>query len=161
MAFVRMAPSAVLAPVGTALADRFPRDRVLLWSCLIRAAATAPAALVLATDGFKVAVYALALLATAAFTVFRPGHSALLPPLCLTPVELTSANVVRGLLDSLSTLLGPLVAALILDVGSAAAVFGLAAALSLASGALLLALSYERPPRGRPQPLRRIVARDR
>ena len=157
VAFVRLAPSALLAPVGTALADRFPRDRVLLWSCLVRAAATAPAALVLAADGPTVAVYGLALIATAAFTVFRPAHSALLPALCLTPVELTSANVVRGLLDSLSMLLGPLVAALLLDVSGAAAVFALAVALSLGSGALLLGLSYERPPRGPPAPVQRVA----
>jgi hypothetical protein len=104
-----------------------------------------------------VAVYALALPATAAFTVFRPAHSALLPALCHTPIELTSANVVRGLLDSLSTLLGPLAAALLPDVGSAAAVFALAAGLALASGALPLRLPYERPPRGPLQPLRRVV----
>jgi MFS family permease len=157
VAFVRIAPSALLAPVGTALADRFARDRVLFWSCLIRAATTAAAALVLAADGPNVAVYALALLATAAFTVFRPAHSALLPALCLTPLELTSANVVRGLLDSLSTLLGPLAAALLLDVGSAAAVFAFAAGLALASGVLLARLSYEPPPRGPMQPFGRIV----
>jgi MFS family permease len=116
VAFVRMAPSAVLAPLGTSLADRFPRDRVLVWSGLIRAAATALAALVLATGGPEVAVYALAVIATGAFTVFRPAHSALLPGLCRTPLELTSANVVRGFLDSLSTLVGPLAAALLLTL---------------------------------------------
>jgi MFS family permease len=157
VAFVRLAPSALLAPVGTAFADRFSRERVLLWSCLIRAAATAAATLVLAADGPNVAVYALALLATAAFTVFRPAHSALLPTLCKTPLELTGANVVRGLVDSLSTLLGPLAAALLLDVGSPAAVFGLATALSLGSGVLLLGLSYEAPRRPPPQPLRMIM----
>src|ERR671910_43455 len=87
VAFVRMAPSAFLAPLGTTLADRFP----------------------------------------------------------------------RGLVDSVSLLLGPLLAALLLDVGSPAAVFALAAALSLGSGALLLNLSYEAPPRGLLQPLRRIA----
>lgn len=65
--------------------------------------------------------------------------------------------MVRGLVDSLSLLLGPLLAALLLDVGSPAAVFACAAALSLGSGGLLLNLSYERPPRGLPQPLRRIA----
>jgi MFS family permease len=157
VAFVRLAPSAFLAPLGTAFADRFPRDWVLLWSCLIRAAATAAATLVLAADGPNVVVYALALLATAAFTVFRPAHSALLPTLCTTPLELTGANVVRGLLDSLSTLLGPLAAALLLDIGSPAAVFALATALSLGSGLLLLRLSYEAPGRPPPQPLRLIM----
>jgi Cyclic nucleotide-binding domain len=102
-------------------------------------------------------VYALAVLATAAFTVFRPVHSALLPSLCLTPLELTSANVVRGLVDSLSTLLGPLAAALLLGLASPSAVFAFVALLSLWSGVLLLGLSYERPPRPAPQPLARIV----
>jgi nitrate/nitrite transporter NarK len=37
VAFARTAPAALLAPVGTALADRFRRDRVLVWSCVIRA----------------------------------------------------------------------------------------------------------------------------
>jgi MFS family permease len=157
VAFVRMAPSAFLAPLGTTLADRFPRDHVLIWSCLIRAAATAGAAAVLAGSGSILAVYALAVAATAAFTVFRPAHSALLPALCLAPVELTSANVVRGFADSVSLLLGPLLAALLLDAGSPAAVFGFAAALSAGSGALLLNLSYEAPPRGLLQPLRRIA----
>ena len=157
VAFARLAPSFILAPIGTTLADRFPRDRVLVWSCLIRAAATAAAALLLAGDGSKVAVYALAMLGTAAFTVFRPAHSALMPALSVTPLQLTSANVVRGLVDSGSTLLGPLLAALLLDVGSPAAVSAAAAALSVASGALLLRLSYEVPPRGAPQPLQRIV----
>jgi len=104
-----------------------------------------------------VPVYGLAVVSTAAFTVFRPGHSALLPGLCTTPLELTSANVVRGLIDSLSTLLGPLVAALLLDVSSPEAVFALAAALSLGSGLLLLRLSYEAPRRAPSRPPRRIL----
>ena len=157
VAFARTAPSALLAPVGTALADRFRRDRVLVWSCLIRAAATGVAATVLAAGGPNLAVYALAVISTAAFRLFRPAHSALLPGLCNTPLELSSANVVRGLLDSLSTLVGPLTAALLLDLSSPAAVFVTAAVSALASGVLLLGLTYERPPRGRPQPLRRIV----
>lgn len=157
VAFARIAPAALVAPVGTTFADRFPRDQVLLWSCLARAAATGAAAALLATGGPKLAVYALAVIATAAFRLFRPAHSALLPGLCKTPLDLSNANVVRGVLDSLSTLLGPLAAALLLALSSPAAVFGTSAALSLASGLLLLRLSYERPPRARPQPLRRIL----
>lgn len=157
VAFARMAPAFVLAPFGAALADRFPRERVLIWSSGIRAGATAAATLVLAVGGPLVAVYTLAMLATAAFTVFRPAHSALLPALTVTPLQLTNAAVVRGLVDSISTLLGPLMAALLLDVGSPTAVFALTVALSLASGALLLGLSYEAPRRDAPQPLRRIV----
>lgn len=154
--FARMAPSAFLSPLGAALGDRFPRDRVLVWSCLIRAGATAAAALLLVAGTSNVAVYALAALATVGFTVFRPAHSALLPGLCTSPLELMSANVVRGLLDSLSMLLGPLLAALLLEVSSPAAVFATTAALAVASAALLLRLSYEAPPRAAARPLRRI-----
>src|SRR4051794_23787194 len=156
VAFIRIAPAAVVAPVGTALADRFPRDRVLIWSCLIRAAATGLAAAVLAAGGPLAAVYALAVVATAAFTIFRPAHSALLPDLCMTPLELTSANVVRGLVDSLSTFAGPLLAAILLDVASAAAGLAAAAALALISGVALVGLSYEAAPRERAAALRQI-----
>ena len=154
--FARMAPAAVLSPVGAALGDRFRRDRVLIWSCVIRAGATGIAALLLALNASNIAVYALAAAATAAFTVFRPAHAALLPGLCTAPLELMSANVVRGLLDSLSMLLGPLLAALLLGVSSPAAVFATSAALALGSAAMLLGLSYEVPPRMEPPPLRRI-----
>ena len=156
VAFVRMAPAAVLAPLGIAVADRFPRDRVLIWTCLARAVTIAAAAAVLAADGSNVAVYALAAIATAAFTMFRPAHSALLPALSRTPLELTSANVVRALADSVSTLLGPLLAALLLGTGTPTAVFAATAVLSLASGGLLLALSYQPPPARPPPPMRRI-----
>ena len=157
VAFVRMAPAAVIAPIGTALADRFPRDRVLVWSCLIRAAALGAATAVLAAGGTLLGVYALAVVATAAFTIFRPAHSALLPGLCMTPLELTSANVVRGLVDSLSTFAGPLLAALLLDVASAAAGFAAVAALAFVSGVALVGVAYEGPPRARPAPLARIA----
>jgi MFS family permease len=157
VAFVRLAPSAVLAPLGTALADRFARERVLLWSSVIRATAIGAAAGLLAVDGSLIAVYTLAAIATAAITTLHPAHSALLPALCKTPLDLTSANVVRGLIDSVSTLLGSLVAALLLDVASPEVVFITSAALSLLSGLLLLGLSYDRPPRGALAPLRRLA----
>lgn len=156
--FLRMAPSALLVPVGTAFADRFRRDRVLLWSCVVRALATAAITFTLAGGGSIHVVYALAVVATGALSVFRPAHQALLPGLCRTPLELTNANVVRGFIESLSTLIGPLAAALLLAFGSAQVVFGLAAVLSLVAGALLLGLSYEAPPRGAVEPLLRIAA---
>ncbi len=161
VAFLRMAPPALLAPFSSALADRFRRDRVLLYSSLVRAGAIAAAAALLAAGAPTPAVYALAVLATCAFIVFRPAHSALLPALCTTPLELTSATVARGLLDSLSTLIGPLIAALLLSVGSPAAAFACAAALSLWSAVLVVGLSYEAPLRPEPLPMTRILTESR
>jgi Cyclic nucleotide-binding domain/Major Facilitator Superfamily len=155
--FARLAPTALFTPLGTAFADRFRRDRVLVVSSLVRAVSGAGIAAVLVVGGPHLAVYALAVISTMAFRLFRPTHSALLPSLCCTPFELSTANVVRGMLDSASTLLGPLGAALLLYLASPTAVFATSAAMALISGALLLRLSYEAPPRKRPEPLRRIA----
>jgi hypothetical protein len=102
-----------------------------------------------AADGSVAAVYALAALSTVAATLYRPAHSALLPSLCRTPYELAGANVVRGMLDSLATLVGPLVAAVLLSTSGVTAVLAVAAASSAWSAALMLAVRTETVPRSR------------
>ena len=149
VAFLRMVPAAVLSPVGTAFADRSRRDRVLRWTCAVRAGALAACALTVGVDGPPLIAYMFAAVATIAFVVYRPAHSALLPSLCLTPLELTSANVVRGLVDSLSTLIGPALAAVLLALADPATALGCAAVLSFAAGLALTGLSYDAPPSAR------------
>jgi MFS family permease len=143
----RMAPAALLAPFAATVADRVRRERVLAGVGLVRAATLGAAAAVLAGGGHPTAVYCLAIVATIAQTLYRPAHSALLPALCSSPRELTSANAVRGMLDSVATLGGPLVAAVLLAASGPAAVFGLCAALSLWAALLVVALPYDAPPR--------------
>ena len=92
-------------------------------------------------------MYALAVVSTIFATLYRPAHSALLPSLCHTGYELASANVVRGLLDSAATLVGPLLAAVLLQVTGVTVVFAVAAGASLWAAALLLPLKYDAPPR--------------
>ena len=123
---LRMVPSAVIAPLLTPLADRGRRERALVLVSTVRAAATGAAAVVVGVDGPVGIVYILAALSTIAATLYRPAHSALLPSLCKTGHELASANVVRGLLDSVATLLGPLLAAVILEYTDVAVVFAVA-----------------------------------
>ena len=112
---LRMLPSALLAPLLSPIADRGRRERVLILVSTVRGLATAAAAVVAAVSGPPAAIYALAVLSTIAATLFRPAHSALLPSLCHTGHELASANVVRGMLDSAATLVGPLLAAVLLE----------------------------------------------
>jgi MFS family permease len=158
VALIRMLPSALIAPFATAVADRIRRDRVLIWIGVIRAVAVGAAALVIAMDLSVLFVYVLAIIATIPFTAFRPAHSALLPALCETPRELTAANASRGLLDSASTLVGPLLAALLLDVSGPEAVFALTAGLSLWSALLVSLIDYEPAPREAPPAPIRIAA---
>jgi len=144
---LRMVPSALLAPLLSPLADRGRRERVLIVVSLLRAAATGAAAVVVGVGAPTQIVYALAVLSTIAATLYRPAHSALLPSLCHNGYELASANVVRGLLDSAATLVGPLLAALLLRVSGIPALFAAAAGASLFAAGLLLRLRYDAPPR--------------
>jgi len=76
-----------------------------------------------------------------------------MPLRCRAPEELTSINVVRGVLDSLSVVIGPFVAAFLVQVGDVASVFVFAGVSGLVSAALVGGLTYERlerPPAGRP-----------
>jgi MFS family permease len=143
---VRLVPAALLAPVISVYADRVPRERVLFVSSAVRGVATLAVALVLAVDGPVLLVYALAVAASMAFTSYRGSHSALMPSLCRSPDELTSVNVVRGALDSISVILGPLVAALLLEVWDISAVFVFAGACALISAGLIMQLNYESIP---------------
>jgi MFS family permease len=157
---LRMVPSAICAPLLSPFADRGRRERVLVVVSTARGVATAAAALVAAVGGAPVLIYVLAVLSTIAATLFRPAHSALLPSLCHTGHELASANVVRGMLDSAATLVGPLLAAVLLEVADVDVVFAVAAAASFWSAALLLRLTYDAPPRpsvARPRLVREVV----
>lgn len=130
VALLRMLPAALLTPVVTPYADRWRRDRVLTAVSAVRAVASALAVIVVAADGSPLLVYALVVMAAVAAVLYRPVHSALLPSLCTTPVELASANVVRGTLDSAAMLVGPAAAAVLLHASGVAAVFGLISAAS-------------------------------
>lgn len=147
VALVRLLPGAIAGPFLATLADRVRRERVIALIGVVRGACIAMMAGLLAMRAPVELVYALAALSTIAGTPFRAAHSALLPSLCTTPEQLTSANAVRGMLDSLSTLVGPLIAAVLLEVSTPAAVFAAAAAASVWSALLVVGLRYEAPPR--------------
>src|SRR5215213_6548938 len=88
----RMAAAALLAPLLATVADRVRRERVLAGVGLIRAATLGGAAVVTAAGAPATATYGLAVVATVAQALYRPAHSALLPALCTSPRQLTSAN---------------------------------------------------------------------
>ena len=144
---LRMVPSAVAAPLLAPLADRGRRERVLVLVSLVSGVGTAVAALVVGVDGPPQIVYALAVFSTIGSTLYLTAFSALLPSLCHTGHELASANVVRGLLDSVAMLVGPLVAAVLLQFTGVTAVFAVAAGSSLLAAAMMLRVHYQAPPR--------------
>jgi MFS family permease len=156
---LRMALPAVAAPVLGVVSDRYRRDRVLLLCGLVRSLSVALAAIFTAAGASVWAIYPLVIVAACAFILARAVNSALTPLLCKSPLELTSAMATRGLLDSLGTLVGPILAALLLGFASPAAVMFTIAALSFGSTALLAGIRYEAPPRTtRPRGWSRLLA---
>jgi MFS family permease len=143
----RMATAPLVAPILATMADRVRRERVLTCIGVGRAAMLGCAAAVTATGGPAAATYAFAVVATVAVALYRPAHSALLPALARSPADLTSANAVRGMLDSLATLGGPVAAAALLALSGPAVVFAVCAAASLVAGLVVVGLPYDAPPR--------------
>jgi MFS family permease len=137
----------LLTPLAAVLVDRHRRDRILVAVCVIRAGALAGAALTVGLVSSPLPAYAFAAVATLAHTLYRPAHSALLPSICVAPRELASANVVRGLLDSLSALVGPLAAGLLVGPFGISGIFTACGGASLWSAWLIARLDYEAPPR--------------
>src|SRR4051812_37298165 len=147
VAMARLLPAALLTPLAAVIVDRHRRERVLVAIGLLRAGMLGAAALALSVTGAPGATYVLATLATLAHTLYRPAHSALLPSLATTPSQLTSANVVRGLQDSGSALVGPLAAGLLIGPVGIPGVLWASAAMALWSAWLIARVTYESPPR--------------
>jgi len=146
VALVRVLPAAIVAPLATQFADRWPREKVLVAVSLVRSVTIALAGWAVFVDGPALAVYALVTVSSAAAVLFRPVHSALLPSLCATPPELAGANVVRGALDSAATLAGPLISAVLLATGGPAQVLAVAAIASAWAGWLMARVHPEPTP---------------
>jgi MFS family permease len=149
---IRMVPGAAISPFAAVLADRFPRERVMLSSDLLRAAVIGGAAASAYAGGPPKVVYALAVTTTLIGTPFKPAEGALVAVLAKTPSELTAANVVGNTIDSVGFFVGPAVAGVLLSVVSTPTVFVVTACLVLWSAFFISRLDIvaeplpERPP---------------
>lgn len=124
---LRFLPSAVVAPFAALLADRYPRQRVMLAADVIRAAALAGVAAGALADAPAPLVYALAALVAAVSTAFQPAQAALIPTLARDPAELTAANVASSTVESVGSFAGPALGGLLLAVTSPGVVFAVTA----------------------------------
>jgi MFS family permease len=135
---VRMLPAALVAPLASTLGDRFRRERFLLWTAAVGAAALGASALVFFTVRSEALIFALAAVVGVSSTLFRPALQAILPSLARSPRELIAANGATSTIESLGTLVGPLLAGVLISFGDPGIVFAAAGGV-LAVGALLLA----------------------
>jgi MFS family permease len=139
---VRLLPAALIAPFAASLGDRFRRERVLLAMTLLGAAALAASAVAYFADS-RLLVFAFAAVLGVATTLIRPALQALLPSLARTPEELIAANGATSTIESLGTLVGPLLAGVLVATTNAGVVFAGAAGTMVVAAALLAMVRVE------------------
>jgi MFS family permease len=139
---VRLLPAAVIAPFAASFGDRFRRERFLLALALLGSAALAASAAAAFAD-VEILVYAFAAPLGLATTLIRPAVQALLPSLARTPEELIASNGATSTIESLGTLLGPLLAGVLVAIADAGLVFAVAAGALLVGAALLSGVMVE------------------
>ena len=139
-------PAACVAPLAGSRADG-PRPNRLLGIvygvqtlCLLAAAAAA------FRDAPLVVVVVPIAATTTLVTFVRPSYSVAIPGLVTAPEQLTAANVLIGYIENAAILVGPLLAAALLAVGSPALVLAACAALLVASTFCSVPLAKLDPP---------------
>lgn len=136
MWLVRTIPAALLAPLGGVVADRLQRKHVMLVSDTLRLGLILFAALSVWRGWPSAIVYVVAALSAVLGAPFQAASSALLPTLATTPTELTAANAVSGIIDSVGFFVGPAIA------GAVLAVTSISVAFLVTAGAILISLVF-------------------
>lgn len=113
----RLIPRVVFSAVGGVAADRFDRRRLLITLDSIRAVCMVALAFIAATGGPVIVALMIVFVTCALTTPYRPTMSAAYPRL-VDETELAAANALSNGVAQVTTLIGPLLAALILAVGT-------------------------------------------
>ena len=150
----RLIPAALVAPFAGMLGDRYPRERVLVYTNVTRVLLIGAAAVAVFADADPWVVYGLSIAATIATTPFRSSQAALTPSLARTPEELTAANAVASGVESIAVFAGPALAGVLFAVASTGLVFTITAILLVVSTFFLFLIHVER----KEQPRRELEA---
>lgn len=134
VAVAQLVPGVVLTPFSSFAGDRFRPARALAAGYAVQCVAMAATAVAMAS-GRELTAYAAGAVAATAISFIRPVMGALLPTLTNAPSELVAANVVAGVIEQVGLFVGPLVAGVLLAVGSPELVFTVGAVLT-GAGAL-------------------------
>jgi MFS family permease len=147
---IRLLPAAAVAPFAASLGDRFRRERFLAATTLLGSLALAGSAAAFFAGRREPLVFGFAALVGLSSTLVRPALLALLPSLARTPEELIAANGATSTLEGLGTLVGPLLAGILVSFADPGLVFAVGAGTLLAGSVLLTRVQVE----GRPEALR-------
>src|SRR5262245_8569197 len=140
---VRLLPAALVAPFAASFGDHFRRERFLAVIALLGSAALAGSAVAFFAGENVAAIFALSAVVGLAVTLVRPAQQALLPSLARNTQELIGSNGASSTIESLGTLIGPLLAGALISVADAGVVFAVGAGAMLAAAALSAAVQVE------------------
>lgn len=115
VALIQLVPAALIAAPAASLGDRFPRERVLAGGYVVQSLAMLATAAAMFAAAPAWLVYTAAAIAASSLVVIRPTQSALLPSLSRTPDQLTAANGAAGVVEGAGVLIGPLLAAVLVQ----------------------------------------------
>lgn len=141
VATVVLIPAAVFPPFAARMGERYAQGKVLLAGYVAQALTCVAVAVAMFADADRLVVYALLVGPAVAFTMTRPTQSAFAPALARAPEELTATNVVSSWIESISTLVAPALAGVVLALDSTATVFALAGVGCLVGAVLVLPLA--------------------
>jgi MFS family permease len=138
-------PTAVLAPLGGALADRVPRRRLLLTTTVVQTALAGLLTLLTATGTPGPGIVTLIVLgAGCSLALGFPAYQALLPDL-VPREDLPGAVALSSAQWNLGRVIGPALAGIVIRVGGYAWAFGFNTVSFLAVIGVLLVLRLPRP----------------
>jgi MFS family permease len=140
---VRMLPAALVAPFAASLGDRFRRERFLFAIVLAGSSALAASAVAFVAGANEFVIFTLAGVVGVASTLVRPAQQALLPSLARTPEELIASNGATSTIESLGTLVGPLLAGVLVSIADVGSVFAVGSAAFLGAALLLARVRVE------------------
>src|SRR3954471_16205672 len=143
VATIQLVPAGIIAPFAAYAGDRFRRDRVLVASYLALAVTCAATAAALYGNAPAPVTILAATAVTIAFTLVRPVQAVILPSITHSPADLTAANAVEALIESLGLFLGPLVGGLLLLRAEPGDTFAVFALVCLVAALLVIGLPVE------------------
>lgn len=144
VSLLQLLPAALIAPFAASFADRVPRQRALAWIYAAQGTAMGLTVLLFWLQSTSLLILGSVVLVSVSLSLSRPVYLASLPTYASGPSQLTAANSVSTMVESLAVLAGPAIAAAIMQVVGPAGVF---AVFGLGQ---LIAVLLVRMPRGVP-----------
>ena len=142
-------PTALAAPLGGPVIDRYGAGRVLAAGYAAQALAMGATAASMLAGAPPLVSYVLGAATATLLTVTHPAHAMMTPAIARTTEQLVALNAVTGWILSVGLVAAPALAGVILSVSEPGAVYAAGAGCLVAAATLVLPLRQLAPPAAR------------